>query len=58
MAVIYHVDIFLMHRFEAEISGPPGIGAVPPLQPPPAPPRGVIGAKTYTQVCCCYFSNA
>ncbi|XP_037797765.1 RNA-binding protein 42-like [Penaeus monodon] len=39
-----------MSRFEAEISGPPGIGAVPPLQPPPAPPRGVIGAKTYTQV--------
>lgn len=37
-------------RFEAEISGPPGIGGVPPLQPPPPPPRTVIGSNTFTQV--------
>ncbi|MPC29322.1 hypothetical protein E2C01_022549 [Portunus trituberculatus] len=39
-----------MSRFEAEISGPPGIGGVPPLQPPPPPPRTVIGSNTFTQI--------
>nr|XP_027237063.1 basic proline-rich protein-like [Penaeus vannamei] len=47
---LFYIFVLALQKFEAEISGPPGIGSVPPLQPPPAPPRGVIGAKTYTQV--------
>lgn len=36
-----------MSRFEAEISGPTGL---PPLQPPPGPPRTVLGTRTFNQV--------